>query len=46
MPARSALSADNVTTLPKAFLVERICRLRADRMQQVCTALGIATGCG
>jgi mRNA interferase MazF len=45
MPVRSALSADNVTTLPRAFLVERICRLEVDRMHQVCAALAIATGC-
>jgi mRNA interferase MazF len=45
MPAPCALSADNVTTIPKAFLTERICRLPFERMQQVCAALGIATGC-
>jgi mRNA interferase MazF len=45
MPARSALSVDNVTTLPKAFLVERICRLAPERMQEVCAALAVATGC-
>jgi mRNA interferase MazF len=45
MPAACALSADNVTTIPKAFLTEWICRLPVERMQQVCAALGIATGC-
>ncbi len=45
MPAASVLSLDNVTTIPKSLLTERICRLPIERMQQVCTALGIATGC-
>jgi mRNA interferase MazF len=45
MPSESVLSLDNVTTIPKAFLTARICRLPVDRMQQVCAALGIATGC-
>lgn len=45
MPGASALSADNVTTIPKAFLTDRICRLPVERMQQVCAALAIATGC-
>jgi mRNA interferase MazF len=45
MPTRCALSADNVTTLPKAFLLERICRLGPERMHEVCAALAIATGC-
>jgi mRNA interferase MazF len=45
MPSESVLSLDNVTTIPKAFLTERICRLPIERMHQVCAALGIATGC-
>lgn len=46
MPSSSALSLDNVTTIPKSYLVERICRLGPERMHEVCTALAIATGCG
>jgi mRNA interferase MazF len=45
MPAECVLNVDNVTTIPKAFLTDRICRLTFERMQQVCAALGIATGC-
>ncbi len=46
MPARCALSFDNVTTVPKALLTERICRLGVDRLAEVCRTLEIATGCG
>jgi mRNA interferase MazF len=45
MPAPCALSLDNVITLPKSLLTDRICRLRTDRMAEVCAALGAATGC-
>lgn len=45
MPRRCALNFDNVTTMPKAFLSERICRLRGERMIEACRALAIATGC-
>ncbi len=45
MPERCALSFHNVTTLPKALLTERICRLGVDHLVEVCRALRIATGC-
>lgn len=45
MPERCALSFDNVTTLPKSLLTERICRLGADRLAEACRALAVATGC-
>ena len=45
MPDDCVLSLDNVTLVPKEFLVERICTLRGDRMHEVCEALAIATGC-
>lgn len=45
MPAECALSLDNVTVIPKAYFVERICSLRAERMREVCEALAVATGC-
>lgn len=45
MPERCALSFDNVTTLPKALLTERICRLDVERLAGACRALTIATGC-
>jgi mRNA interferase MazF len=45
MPEACALSLDNVTVVPKALLVERICRLAPDRLSSVCRALALATGC-
>lgn len=45
MPAECALSLDNVTVIPRSFFVERICRLSTERLTEVCSALGIATGC-
>ena len=45
MPTRCVLSLDNTRVLPKSFFVERICQLGADRMDRVCRALAIATGC-
>ncbi len=45
MPDDCVLSLDNVTLVPKEFLVERICVLRGDRMHEVCEALAVATGC-
>lgn len=46
MPTECALSLDNVTVVPRAWFVERICRLGPDRMHEVCEALAVATGCG
>lgn len=45
MPESCVLSFDNVTTLPKALLTERICRLGLDRLAEACVALRHATGC-
>lgn len=45
MPAECALSLDNVTVVPRGFFVERICRLSTERLTEVCSALGVATGC-
>jgi mRNA-degrading endonuclease toxin of MazEF toxin-antitoxin module len=39
------LSLDNTRALPKAYFRERICRLGPDKMESVCCALTIATGC-
>jgi len=39
------VALDNLSTLPKAFLTYRITLLSEERMQQVCTALAVATGC-
>lgn len=45
MPEPCALSFDNIATMPKAFFVERICRLRVEKLDEVCGVLAIATGC-
>ena len=45
MPDVCVLTLDNITTIPKALLTSRICRLRGDRMVEVCRALAIATNC-
>jgi mRNA interferase MazF len=45
MPAPCALTLDNLTLIPTAFFTERICRLRIERMAEVCAALRVATGC-
>lgn len=45
MPSRCAVSLDNVTTVPKHGLVERICRLEAGRLHEVCRALNAAVDC-
>lgn len=45
MPETCALAFDNVTTMPKTFLVGRICRLSVERMTNVCRALRVAAGC-
>jgi mRNA-degrading endonuclease toxin of MazEF toxin-antitoxin module len=39
------LSLDNTRALPKAYFRERICTLGPDKMESVCCALTIATGC-
>jgi mRNA interferase MazF len=46
MPGPSALSFDNLLTIRKGYFVDRITRLGADRMAEVCRALNVATGCG
>ena len=45
MPADCVLSCDNVALVPHAFFTERITRLGADRLSEVCSALAVATGC-
>jgi mRNA interferase MazF len=44
MPKDCVLSLDNITLLPKAYFVERICTLGPERMASVCRALDHATG--
>jgi mRNA interferase MazF len=45
MPESCVVSLDNVTLVPKAYFRERICTLRPERMDRVCHALALATGC-
>jgi len=45
MPAKCALALDNVTPIRVAFCTDRITRLGADRMREVCDALAVATAC-
>ncbi len=45
MPADCALSLDNLTTVPKALLTERITTLSAPKHAELCAALRTATGC-
>ena len=45
LPADCVLSFDNLLTVPKALLVERITRLRPARLAELCAAVAVATGC-
>lgn len=45
MPGRCVLTTDNVTTIRHALCTERMTRLSARRMAEVCEALRIATAC-
>jgi mRNA interferase MazF len=45
MPDECCLTFDNLTTVPKALLTERITRLPASKLAQVCAALNTAAGC-
>lgn len=45
MPVPCAATLDNVTTVPKAFLTERVTRISAPRMRDVCVALTLAVDC-
>jgi mRNA interferase MazF len=45
MPQECVLSLDNVALVPRGFFAERITRLGADRLSEVCSALAVATGC-
>lgn len=45
MPEPCAASFDNILTIPKWSLTERICRLSLPRLHEVCRALRTATAC-
>jgi len=44
-PERCVLSFDNILTIPKALLTERICALGPARMREVCQAWRDAVDC-
>jgi mRNA-degrading endonuclease toxin of MazEF toxin-antitoxin module len=45
MPRSWVLSVDNTISAKKAFFTERITTLDAAKMDEVCRALAVATGC-
>ncbi|MGI8506418.1 MAG: type II toxin-antitoxin system PemK/MazF family toxin [Solirubrobacteraceae bacterium] len=45
MPTDCALSLDNLLPVPKVLLTERITRLGAVKLAELCVALDVATGC-
>jgi mRNA interferase MazF len=45
LPDECVLSLDNIVPIPKSLFLDHIARLSGERMQQVCAALAIATGC-
>ncbi|MCB2223359.1 MAG: type II toxin-antitoxin system PemK/MazF family toxin [Actinobacteria bacterium] len=45
VPLPSAVNLDSVSTVAVAALTERLGRLAADRMRQVCDALAVAADC-
>jgi len=45
LPSPCALSLDNVRTVPKAHLTERVTRLSPPRLRELCRALRVATAC-
>jgi mRNA interferase MazF len=45
MPDDCVISLDNLRTVPKSMLTDRITSLSGAQMHDVCTALDLATGC-
>jgi mRNA interferase MazF len=45
MPRECAVSLDNLRTVPRSLLTERITKLDAAKMNEVCRALTAATDC-
>jgi mRNA interferase MazF len=45
LPQPCVASLDNAQPLAEALLVERVAMLGPERMNHVCTALAVATGC-
>ncbi len=45
MPHECAISLDNLRTVPKALLVEPITKLGPHKLDELCQALALASGC-
>jgi mRNA interferase MazF len=45
MPTECVASLDNMSVVPKAYLVDRICVLEPTRMAEACAALRLAVDC-
>ena len=45
MPQECAISLDNLRTVPKALLVEPITELSSEKLDELCRALDVASGC-
>lgn len=45
MPEACVVSLDNIQPLSRELLVERVTRLRPERMAEVCRALSVAVDC-
>jgi mRNA interferase MazF len=45
LPVECAVSLDNLRTVPQALLTEPITQLDPTRMNAICRALAVATGC-
>ena len=45
MPVECVLTTDNLTLIATAYLSERITELSAVRMNEVCDAMAVSTGC-
>jgi mRNA interferase MazF len=46
LPRACVVSLDNLTTVPKAQLVESITLISPSKMTELCVALALATDCG
>jgi mRNA interferase MazF len=44
LPKKCVANADNVVTIPKIWLAERVCALRADKLRAVDRALAFSLG--
>lgn len=45
MPTECAASFDNLRTVPKSFLVDRVCALDPSRLIEACRAIRAAVDC-